>query len=142
MLAKISYSPLDFKRRFFMKPITIKITLSSIRNFSISRNIRHFDMSEDVMFIAADASTTYRIAQQHKNDCGAFGYSEMVVKRYEHNIDTVYDCVVEEDCNVCISGKETLSNFGFMHLFTSLYDTEHVTPRPDSMFLAANNQQQ
>ena len=124
-----------------MKPITIKITIESIRSFVTSKDIRHFNESDEVMFVAADKSTTYRIEQHHRSDCGAFGYSEMVVKRYEHNIDTVYDCVVEEDCNICISGKEVLSNFGFMHLFTSLYDTEHVTPRPDSMFLAANNQQ-
>lgn len=122
-----------------MKPITITITIDTIRKFAESRNIRHFCTSDDVLYIAADKDVTYRITQQHRNDCGCFGYTEMVVKRYEHFIDTVYDIA---DNEVPITGKEILANFGFMHLFTSLYDTEHVTPRPDSMFLAANNQQQ
>lgn len=121
-----------------MKPITISITIESIRSFVTSRNIRHFNESDEVMFVAADKSTTYRIEQHHRSDCGAFGYSEMIVKRYEHSIDTVYDCVAVNE--VALLGKETLSNFGFMHLFTAVHDPENISP--SSMFLAANNQQQ
>ena len=120
-----------------MKPITISITIESIRSFVTSRDIRHFNESDEVMFVAADKSTTYRIEQHHRSDCGAFGYSEMIVKRYEHSIDTVYDCVAVNE--VALLGKETLSNFGFMHLFIAVHDPENISP--SSMFLAANNQQ-
>ena len=99
---------------------TVTITLETLRNFAQKMNIRHFNEGDEIMFIAADKEVTYRFEQHHKRDCGCFGYDALTVRRFEHSVDTLYDCIGSD--NAILTGKDMLCQYGMQNLFVLTND--------------------